>query len=261
MKRLLLLVLLTFFLCSHQLIAQDKSVYFFSPKHLKTSLAHEILFSPFMHHARSKRKANYFIGGSTTIRPQPVYNRIYSFLTTTYQPKLRLVEFGNKLSLTLRIPMSFSLSTVDLRTKNKLRYIPSPLAEYDINRSSYSLRRTSALGVFNAEIGGLIGFDVGQGATVENTSKLGLSLSVGYNLIYAPLFFNQLDIQARSDYKSLLSWTTLVAQIGIHRNRFSLYYMAGINPTRVNYYNNSGFEETVMTDTYHRVSIGIKLGK
>jgi hypothetical protein len=241
--------------------AQEKSVYLFSFKHLKESVSHEFLLSPFLHHAKSPHLANYYVNGGSLIYPMPVYNRVYGIITATYQPKLRLVEFGSKASIALRIPMTFSLSAVDLKTKEGNKYTPSSVVNYNINYGYYEGSRDNALGAFNTEIGGLLGVDFGKDATIENESKTGLSLAAGYNIIYAPLILRKYDNEPRSAYKGLLSWGSLIGQVGIIKKGFSIYYAFGLNPTRVHYDDALGIESTVRTNTYQRLAIGFKLGK
>lgn len=241
--------------------AQDKNVYLFSFKHFKTSFGHEILVSPLMHHARSGHVANYYTSGGSVLNPSPVYNRVYGFFTMTYQPRFRLIEVGKSFTVALRTPLTMSLSTVDLRTKESNRYSPPTITQFDPTTARYSNSRISALGTFHAESGALIGIDLGRGATVENTAKRGLSIAAGVNMIYAPLNMNEYLSSTRADYKGLLSWASPVAQIGLLGSGVSLYYTFGIRPVRVHYYNNRSEEVTVLTNTYQRVSIGFKLGK
>lgn len=258
-KKILLFLVVSVF--SLAVYSQDRSVYFLSFKHFKTSFAHEILFSPFLHHARSGHLANYYTSGGSVLNPSPVYNRVYGFFTTTYQPRLRLVEIGNSFTIALRVPVSVSISTVDLRTKERNRYSPAPITQFDPTTASYSNTRTAALGVFHAEAGALIGVDLGRGSTIENVAKRGLSIAAGINMIYAPLNMNEYLSATRADYKGLLGWASPVAQIGLLGGNASLYYTFGIRPVRVHYNNNASEEITVLTNTYQRVSIGFKLGK
>lgn len=241
--------------------SQEKSIYLFSFKHLKSSLGHEILFSPFLHHAKSPHLANYYINGGNLVYPTAVYNRVYGIITATYQPKLRLVEFGSKASIALRIPMTISLSTVDLKTKEGNKYTPSSVISYNINFGYYEGSRDNALGAFSTEIGGLLGIDFGKDATIENEAKTGISLAAGYNIIYAPLILRKYDNEPRSAYKGLLSWGSLIGQVGFIKKGFSIYYAFGLNPTRVHYDDALGMESTVRTNTYQRLAIGFKLGK
>lgn len=214
-----------------------------------------------MHHARSGHIANYYTSGGNVLNPSPVYNRVYGFFTTTYQPRFRLVEIGKSVSIAFRTPASISISTVDLRTKESDRYTPPTLTQFDPNTARYSNARVAALGVFHAEAGALIGVDFGRGSTLENTAKKGLSIAAGINMIYAPLNLNEFTTATRADYKGLLGWASPVAQIGLIGSGVSLYYTFGIRPVRVHYYNNRSEEITVLTNTYQRVSIGFKLGK
>lgn len=241
--------------------AQDKSIYLFSFKHIKSSVGHELLLSPFLHHAKSPHIANYYINGGSLVYPTAVYNRVYGIITATYQPKFRLVEFGSKSAFVLRVPMTLSLSSVDLKTKEGNKYTPSSVVNYNINFGYYEGSRDKALGAFSTEIGGLVGFDFGKESTIENESKTGISLSAGYNIIYAPLILNKYDNEPRSAYKGLLSWGSLVGQVGIIKKGFSIYYTFGLNPIRVHYDNALGIESTVRTNTYQRLAIGFKLGK
>jgi len=174
---------------------------------------------------------------------------------------LRLVEFGSKASIALRIPMTLSLSTVDLKTRDGNKYTPSSVIRYNINSGFYEGSRDNALGTFSSEVGGLIGLDLGKGSTIENGAKTGLSLAAGYNIIYGPLILRKYDKEARSAYKGLLSWGSLIGQVGIIKKGYSFYYTFGLNPTRVHYDDSLGSESTVRTNTYQRLAIGFKLGK
>lgn len=241
--------------------AQDKSVYFFSLQHPKTSISHELLVTPFYHHARSPKVANYYYASGDYLIPTPVYNRVYSLVSLTYQPKFRLVEFGSKLAISLRVPLTGGVSFCDLRTPEGERWSPATLDPFNTLTKRYENSRYSGLGAFHVEGGALIGVDYGFGSTVENTNKSGISLGAGINRVYAPLLLtSNYSDQTRADYAGLLSWNTLVSQVGLHFRKVSLYYMFSVRPTRIYYKTqNISVEKSVLTNTYQRFSIGFNL--
>ena len=244
-------------------IAQDNgsSVYIMSFKDLGYSTSHQFQVSAFSHNTRSAQIATYYISPGQELLPTPVYNRAYSFFTLGYQPGIRIVEFGSKLSLSLKVPVSLAFSTVDLRTKSGNRYSFPDAAQFNYNSGTYTYERPSAIGYISGELGGLIGFDLGAQSTIENTNEWGLGFSAGYNLILAPIFMDGFTDQTRADYKGDFSWATMVGQIEIHKQRVSLIYMCGIRPIRVHYTDQFFNEETVLTNAYQRVSLGFKLGR
>lgn len=259
MKKILLLGYL--FSLSISLLAQEKKIYFFSLSQPKTCISHELLITPFIHHARSPKIANYYYASGEYLIPTPVYNRIYSIASLTYQPKFRLVEFGSKLAITLRTPITAGLSFSDLRTPEGERWSPATLDPFNTITKRYENSRYSGLGGFHVEGGALIGIDYGFGSTVENTNKSGISIGAGINQIYAPLLLaTNYDNQTREDYAGLLTWHTLVSQVGLHFRRVSFYYMFSARPSKI-YYKSQNLvtEKSVLTNTYQRFSIGINL--
>lgn len=228
---------------------QAQSVYAFNPKYFKESFTSELGFSFLSHHVRSPKFENYYRsdGGD-----RPVYMRSFSILSMSYEPMFRLLEFGSKSSLSLGVPLTGALSTVDFRT---------PLGDkYDAEASmdfSASAERSASLGSMSVEAGGLLTYTIGAGATIENTSALGFSASVGYVRVQAPLLMSLLFQYDRLDYEDYDSWGHIVARLGLRTNRVMFYYMIGLNQQLTEYSN----AQTTLLRTYNRFSIAIRFGK
>ena len=261
-----LLVLLFVFLFSffQKGVSQNeatKSVYFLSFNNLKSSMRNELGFSFLTHFAKSPLLAEYNYVDAGVSYPQPVFNRLIGIFSMTYEPQLRLVEVGSSFSLSLDLPITGSLSTVDLRTPWGTSYSTEEVTANDISTGVYAKERHAELGFLNSELGALATLNFFQGATLENTQAMGLSLSAGVNYITAPLIMNFSDGISRSDYKGFLSWTSVVSRLGIRFGRVSMYYMIGINPTRVLYIDRYDDNERVFGNTYNRFSISFRLGR
>lgn len=239
----------------------SKSVYFFDVNHLNSSMRHEFGFSFLTHFAKSPLKAEYNLVSSGVSYPQPVFNRVYSIFSMGYEPQLRLVEVGSNFSLSFDVPFTLGLSTVDLRTPSSISYSTEPITDNDINTGIFSKERTSNLGALNGEVGALLSFNFFQGATIENTKAVGFSFAGGINHITAPLVMNIFEEYERSEYKGLLSWTSVVGRFGLRFGRMTFYYTMGINPTRVIYFSSLGNEQRVFGNTYNRFSFSFRLGK
>lgn len=238
-----------------------KSVYFFSLNDLKASMRNELGFSFLTHFAKSPLLAEYNYVDAGISYPQPVFNRLIGVFSMTYEPQFRLIEVGSDFSISLDLPITGSLSTVDLRTPDDISYSTEEVTANDISTGVYAKERYGQLGFLNSEFGALASLNFFQGATFENTQAMGLSLSAGINYISAPLIMNFSDGISRSDYKGFLSWTSVVSRLGVRFGGVSMYYMIGVNPTRVIYIDRYNDNERVFGNTYNRFSISFRLGR
>lgn len=262
--RLLVLLFAAFFFLNKKGLSQNeatKSVYFMSFSHLNSSMRNELGFSFLTHFAKSPLFAEYNYVDAGISYPQPIFNRIIGVFSMTYEPQFRLVEVGSNFSVSLDLPITGSLSTVDLRTPFGTSYSTEEVTANDISTGIYAKERYAELGFFNSEFGALATMNFFQGATYENTQAMGLSLSAGINYITAPLIMNFTDGVTRSDYKGFLNWTSVVSRLGIRFGRVTMYYMIGVNPTRVLYIDRYGDDERSFGNTYNRFSIAFRLGR
>lgn len=231
--------------------AANPPVYFFSAKYFGESFSNELAFSFLTHHTRSPQFETFYdLRSSGVFREYPVYMRAYSILSVTYEPIFRMLEFGSASSLSLNVPLTIGLSAVDFRT---------PYADrMDVENSpeiGASTERSAAVGSMHVEGGGLLTYNIGAGATAENTSSVGLSLGVGYNRIMAPLLMNVVYEYSREDYADYDSWGHVVARLGLRTNRVMFYYMSGINPQLIRF-NGS---DSVLGRSYNRFSVSFRL--
>lgn len=256
-----LIILLTMALSS-AILAQEKDFYFFNPKYLKSSLRHEVGMTIGAHWTKSKMLTTYTSVVDGIAYPEPVFNRVIGLMTLTYEPRFRLVQYKSDASISLDIPLTGSLSLVDVLSGSRFRYSAEPLTEAEISSGIYAKERSGILGGLHVETGALLSLNLWQGSTLENTKPVGLTLSGGVNYIYAPLVFNILEDYDRKDYRGFMNWVTPVARLGFHFDRLVLYYMIGVRPTRVYYRTGFTFEEqSVLTNTYNRLSLSIRLGR
>ena len=237
------------------------SVYFLSFKHFKSSFRKELGFSFLSHYAVSPVMAEYNLVASGVSYPQPVFNRLFGVFAMTYEPQFRLMELGSNMSISLDLPITGALSTVDLRTRSGISYSTEEVTANDISTGIYAKERSSSLGALNSELGALLSLNLFQGSTIENTNGAGLSFSAGVNYITAPLMMNFLEGYQRSDCQGMLSWASVVSRLGLRFGRVSMYYMIGVNPTRVIYFGDMGNEKRTLSNTYNRFSISFRLGR
>lgn len=240
---------------------EGSGIFVFNPKYLKSSMRHEIGLSLGTHWVRSPMVAEFIKVRNNIAYPTPVYNRVIGLFAMTYEPKFRLIEFGSAASISLDVPLTLGLSSVDIVTPSGDHYAADEITANDLETGVYSKEREAALGGLHVEGGGLISLNFWQGSTLENTSSLGLSISGGINAIYAPLVMNIIYEYERSDYKGMLAWYTPVARMGLHIKGVVFYYTIGVMPTNVAYQSRSGVSRTAFTNTYNRFSISFRLGK
>ena len=240
----------------------DKSLYLLSPRHIETSIRHEIGVSIGTHWSKSQMWTTFTTVEDGVAYPEPVFSRVIGVGALTYEPRLRLLEYKSVASLSLDIPLTASFSVVDVLSGSRRKYSAEPLTEQEINSNIFSKERSGFLGLFHGEAGALLSLNFGQGATLENTQAIGWTVSAGYNYLRGPLFMNFFQDNKRSDYGQFMGWATPVGRLGMHIDRFVLYYMIGLNPTRVIYQTGSTFEPQIeMTRTYNRLSISVRLGR
>jgi hypothetical protein len=229
---------------------------------LRTCLRQEVGFSIGTHWSKSKMITTYTEVKEGVAYPEPVFNRAIGIMAATYEPRLRLMEWRSGASVTLDVPLTFSLSVVDLLTGSRKHFSAEPLTQAELQSGIFAKNRGGVLGGFHTEVGSLLSVNVGQGATIENTSQAGLSLGIGYNFLYGPLMLNPFQNQERKDYKGYLGWVVPVGRIGLHIDKVVIYYAFSVAPVRVNYQTGYTFgPQTEWTNTYNRISASFRLGR
>lgn len=246
-------------------VSQDRqqSFYLLSPKHLGTCFRHEIGFTLFSQHYRSGVKDTIYDLDFTTAYPTPVYMRVFSIFSMSYEPQFRLVEFRSTQSLSLDLPLNIGLSLVDLRTRSGVKFDPEPVTEEQVESGQYYNQRGGELGVGHAELGFLLAYNIGQGATLENTFPVGLTIGAGYNFTYAPLLMNSIFEYDRSGYGKYLRWGQLVGRVGFIVKRWTFAYTVGLNSKWISYPSPSfsNVHQQVLVSSYNKFSFSIRLGK
>jgi hypothetical protein len=237
--------------------------YLFNPKHPQSAIRHELNFSLFSHFTRSPQLATIHKVKSGLAYPEPIFNRVFGIATAGYEPRLRMIEWGNSASLSLDIPLNVSLSLVDITNKTReVQYSPVPVTDAEFNSGIYFNTREGDIGIFHSEIGALLSLNLLQGSTLENTKGFGLTFSAGVNRVMAPLFMNFLYGYKRTDYKGMLAWNLAVARFGLHFRGVAFNYMIGVNPTNIYFTDvNSNTSTSVFVNNYNRFSISFRLGQ
>ena len=93
----------------------------------------------------------------------------------------------------------------DVLTGSRERYSSDPITDNEIDSGIYSKTRGNILGGMHVEAGLLLSANFFQGATIENTSLAGVSVSAGFNHIVSPLVMNLFQDYERDQYKDLPS--------------------------------------------------------
>jgi len=234
----------------------DKKVHFFSFSHLKSSLRHELGFSMGAHVVKSPQVATYRVISNNWVYPEPVFNRAIGIFSMSYEPKFRLIEVGSALSLSLDLPLTASLSTVDVRTKDAFQVDAATLTDPVISQ------RSAALGWGHVEGGGILSINLLQGSTYENTAGIGLSAGLGAIFVYAPLVMNPGYGFLRSDYAGMTNWVTPVGRFGLHFRGVVLHYTIGVLPTKISYQSgNSLLSRSTYVNTYNKFTLAFRLGR
>jgi len=241
---------------------QNRSFYFFSPRYLRTCFRHEIGFTFFSEHYRSAAMDTIYDVNYTQAYPSPVYMRVFTIMSMSYEPQFRLVEYRSSQSLSLDLPLNVGLSAVDLRNRSGKKFDPSPVTESEVQQGVFYHERDGELGVGHAELGALLAYNLGQGATQENVSPVGLSLAVGYNYTYAPLSMNSIYDFKRSDYARYLHWGQWVGRVGLIVHRVMFSYTIGVNSRWYEYQDwASNLNKHVLVGSYNKFAVSIRLGK
>lgn len=237
-----------------------KSIYVLNPFQIKTSVRHEIGMSFLTHFYRSPDQAVHYQVNQGIAYPQPVFNEGFGVLSLHYEPRIRLIEYKTWASITVDLPLVFSLSIMDLKTEDGFRYSTDTVSDASFNAGIYEAERGNDLGFMHVEAGFMASLNLFQGATYENTSPVGLSLGLGVQRIYSPLAMNFLADFDRDDYAEFDAWWTPVSRLGLHFRGMVLAYTIGVNPTRV-YYETLNAKRAVNTNTYNRFSISMRIGR
>lgn len=252
-----------FLLVMFSVVEVKGQTYLFNPKHPQSSIRHELNFSFFSHFSRSPQVATVHTVRGGLAYPEPVFNRVFGIASVGYEPRLRLIEIGSSVSISLDIPLTFSLSSIDItNTSRDIKYSTAPVSDTEFNSGVYFNVREGNLGMFHTEAGALLSLNLFQGSTLENTNGVGLTISGGVNRVMAPLFMNVLFDYNRSDYKGMLAWNLAVARIGLHFRGVVFSYMAGVNPTNIFFtdaFTNS--DDNIFVNNYNRFSIAFRLGQ
>ncbi|MEQ9186900.1 MAG: hypothetical protein RLP15_04140 [Cryomorphaceae bacterium] len=263
--RKLLLIAMAFLLAggvSAQVDSEEQRLYVLNLKHLNTSLRHELGMSIGTHWTKSPMRTTYTSVVNGVAYPEPVFTRAIGILAASYEPRLRLLEYKSAASLSLDVPLTVSFSLVDVLSGSRFKYSAEPLTQQELASNIFAKERDGILGISHIEAGALLSFNLGQGATVENTDMVGLTLSAGFNYIRGPLLMNFFEKYDRDDYREYLDWATPVVRMGIHADKLVVYYMIGVAPTRVYYQTGSTFGvQSEMTNTYNRLSLSFRIGR
>lgn len=257
-KLILAMVLLTPLFTNAQ---EDGPFYFFSLSHPRTSFRHEIGFTMCTQHYRSAAMDTVYSVDLTRAYPTPVYMRVFSIMSISYEPQFRLVEYKSSQSLTLNLPLNVGLSLVDLRTRDGEKFDPQPVTQTDIQNDVFYHTRVGELGVGHAEIGALLAYNLGQGATQENVSPVGMSVALGYNYTYAPLMMNSVYNYPRAEYSRYMRWGQVVGRVGFIVKSVMFSYTLGVNSTWYEYQTTLGLHKRVLVGSYNKFAVSIRLGK
>lgn len=234
--------------------------YVFSLKHFKSSFRHELGLSMFSHFYRSPDQAIHYEVDDGIAYPQPVYNRGFGLMSLHYEPRFRLIEYRNWASLSLDVPLVWSLSLVDLTTQDGFRYSADTVSTAAFNAGIFAVERETGLGLGHLEAGAMLSINLWQGATYENTFPLGLSIGAGVHRMFAPVLMNFIAGYEREEYQEFTAWWTPVSRLSLHYRGVVLSYTIGVNPTLV-YYETLNSKRAVYTNTYNRFSLSLRIGR
>jgi hypothetical protein len=234
--------------------------YPFSLKHFRSSFRHELGVSFFSHFYRSPDLAVHYEVMDGVAYPEPVYNRGIGLMSLHYEPRFRLLEYRHWASITLDIPLVWSLSLVDLTTEDGFRYSADTVSTAAFNAGIFSVEREAGLGLTHLEAGAMLSLNLWQGATYENTFPLGVSMGLGVHRLFAPGILNFIAGYTREQYQEYTSWWTPVSRLSLHYRGVVLSYTIGVNPVLV-YYESLNSKRAVYTNTYNRFSLSLRLGR
>ena len=240
--------------------ASDGPIRLLSLKYFNTSYSSELGMTFFTGYVRSPMMNKVYEIDQTRAYPLPVYTWVYPLGILSYEPKLRLLEFGSANSLTLNLPIAAGLSVVQAVDANRTTYDPNASEIPNVFGPDEWSERSGVLGTGHLEFGGLIGYNLGQNATVENTWPIGVNISAGYNFIYAPIAMT--TGEDRSDYADVAFWNHIVGKVGLDFGVVGIAHMFGLNTEEVLYEPRGlGTNASVNTRIYHRFMMTIHIGK